>query len=584
MALRSRQLIDREEVVAANGVVATKHPLEAEAGIAILKAGGNAVDAAVAIGFLATVVEPMMVVAGGCGFMLYHDSASRQQWAVDFAPKAPAAARPDMFDIDDTPPTAGSLSPVVVKGDANVSGHLAAGVPGLVKALCTAHKRWGMLPLQQVMEPAIHWAENGYVANWFYIWSIAIEQKWFERFPESGKTFLPGGYVPDSYANAKIVQRDLADTYRKIARDGDTAFYRGEIAHAIEDDMRKNGGILTAADLAAYDVDIYKPAVINYRGYDVHIPTSPSGAWTIAQTLNILENFDITAMGHNSATHLHTFIESARHAFADRYYYIGDPAFVPSPFKGLTSKSYAAELARQIESGKAKLEASSMDEPWVTYVYDAKHDPWPHDGGQKPATPWAKMPLIGSRSHTTHFSVIDKDRNMVSITETAGENYGAKFTTPGTGILHADAMVWFNPVPGSANSIGPGKRPLCNMGTMIVTRSGEPVLAIGSPGGRKIMNCNTQVLSNVVDFGMTIQPAIAAPRIDTSGRITFYDDRIEQRTVERLAGMGHALEGTSEEHNPIGYEFAHPAGCQIDRDGFLRAGVDAARIAEARGY
>jgi gamma-glutamyltranspeptidase/glutathione hydrolase len=584
MSLRSVQHIDREEVAAPNAVVATQHPAEAEAGIAILKAGGNAIDAAVAIGFLATVVEPNNVVAGGCGFLLFHDNAKGEQWSIDFAPKAPKAARPDMFEIDDAPPSAGSLSPVVVKGEANVSGHLAAGVPGLVKALCTAHERWGKLPLQQVMEPAIHWAENGYACTWSKAWGIAMDQRWFERFPETGKAFLPGGYIPDQYTGAKIVQRDLAGTYRKIARDGWKAFYTGEIAHAIDEDMRKNGGILTAEDLAEYDVDVYKPVVVNYRGYDVHIPRAPSGAWTIAQTLNILENFDLGAMGHNSAQHLHTFIEAARHAFADRYYYIGDPDFVPSPFKGLLSKEYARELAKQVEPGRAKLEATTTDEPWVTYRYDSIHDPWPYDGGQRPSEPWSNRTPVGSRSHTTHFSVIDKDRNMVSVTETAAENYGAKFTTPGTGILHADAMVWFNPVPGAANSIAPNKHPMCNMGTMIVTRGGKPFMALGSPGGRKIMNCNTNVFSNVVDFGMTMQPAISAPRDATAGRITFSDGRLGQRTAERLAAMGHALEATSEENNANGWDYAHPAGVLVGDDGLLRGGVDAIRTAESRGY
>jgi gamma-glutamyltranspeptidase/glutathione hydrolase len=411
-----------------------------------------------------------------------------------------------------------------------------------------------------------------------------MDQRWFERFPESGKVFLPGGYVPDQYVPTKIVQRDLADTYSRVARDGWRAFYTGEIAHAIEEDMRANGGILTAEDLAEYEPKVYRPVVVNYRGYDVHIPAAPSGAWTIGQTLSILDNFDLGSMGHNSANHLHTFIEAARHAFADRYYYIGDPEFVPAPFRGLLSREYARELAKQIEPGRAKLEATKLDEPWVTYMYDPAHDPWPHDGGQPPERPWSKLSPETARSHTTHFSVIDRDRNMVSVTETAAENFGAKFTTPGTGILHADAMVWFNPIPGAANSIAPGKNPMCNMGTMLVTRGGKPFMALGSPGGRKIINCNTQVLSNVVDFGMSMQPAISEPRIDTSGRITYYDDRIDQRTAERLAAMGHALEATTEEHNAVGFDYAHPTAVLVGADGLLRGGVDAVRLAEARGY
>ncbi len=583
MSLRSRQRIDREEVVAANGVVATKHPIEAEAGIEILKAGGNAIDAAVAIGFLATVVEPMMVNAGGCGFLLHHDAATGKSTAVDFAPRAPAAARADMYRVLDKPAGPDTLAPAEVEGEANISGYLAVGVPGLVKALCTAHERWGKLPLAQVMEPAIHWAENGYQCSWFYAWSIAMDQRWFEKFPVSGAVFLPGGYIPDQYLGAKIVQRDLADTYRRIARDGAKAFYTGEIAHAIDEDMRKNGGILTAQDLADYDVDTYEPITITYRGYEVMIPKAPSGAWQIAETLNILENFDLTALGHNSAAHLHTFIESTRHAFADRYYYHGDQEFAAVPVKGLLSKEYGKQLAKLVEPERAKLDAVAPEEPWTTYAYNAIHDPWPHDGGQKPAEPWRKLTGEAARTHTTHFSIIDRDHNMVSVTETAAENFGAKITTPGTGIMHADAMVWFNPIPGSANSIAPNKRPLCNMGTMIVTKGGKPFMALGSPGGRRIMNCNTQVLQNVVDFGMSMQPAISAPRVDASGRVTFHDDRIDERAVERLKAMGHVLEPVSEEHNAVGFDLAHPTGVMVGEDGLLHGGVDAVRIAEARG-
>ena len=584
MSLRSRQLITRDEVVAQHGVVATRRPAEAEAGLAMLKAGGNAIDAAVAVGFVAVVVEPMMVGLAGCGFLMYHDAASAKSWTVDFAPKAPAAARAGMFEVLDRPASPNSLSPADVKDEANASGHLSVGVPGLVKGLLTAHQRWGGLPLPQVLEPAIHLAEHGWVCDWYTAYMIAADLKWFRRYPETAKIFAPGGYIPDQYTGAKIVNRDLAGVLRSIARDGAKAFYEGDIAHAIEDDMRANGGILTAEDLAAYDVDVYEPITVPYRGYEVHIPRAPTGSWTIGQTLNILENFDLGALGHNSAGHLHTLIEAARRAFADRYYHFGDPATVPVPLDGVLSKEYAASLASRIDPAQAGFEATVHPEPWQEYAYDARHDPWVFDPGDPPADPWQRRKPETAGSHTTHFSIIDADRNMVSVTETAAELWGAKIVTPGTGIIHADAMVWFNPIPGAANSIAPNKKPLCNMGTMLVTKGGKPFMALGAPGGRKIINCNLQVFSNVVDFGMSMQPAVSAPRIDASGKVTLVDDRIDDTTIERLRAKGHGLRVVDEAGIGFGGEFAKPTAVMVGDDGMLRGGVETFRTAEALGW
>jgi gamma-glutamyltranspeptidase/glutathione hydrolase len=580
--MRSRQHISRDEVLAPNGVVAARRSAEAEAGLAMLQAGGNAIDAAVAVGFLATVVEPMMVGLAGCGFLLYHEAASGKNWCVDFAPRAPAAARPDMFEVLDVPAGPRSLAPAEVKDGANASGHRSAGVPGLVAGLCEAHRRWGWLPLPQVLEPAIHYAEQGWVCDWYTGYMIAADLKWFRRYPDAAKIFAPGGYVPDPYTNAKITNRDLGAVFRRIARDGPRAFYEGEVAHAIAEDMRANGGILTAKDLAAYEAEVYEPLSVVYRGHEVHFPRSSSGSWTIAQALNILERFDLGAMGHNSSDHLHTLVEAARQAFADRYYHLGDPAFVPVPLDGLLSHEYAASLAAEIAPARTVFEDTG-EEPWQAFAYRALHDPWRFDSGRR-AQPWRRAASEAASTSTTHTSIVDRERNLVSLTETAAELWGAKFVTPGTGIVHADAMVWFNPLPGAANSIAPGKRPLCNMGPLLVTRGGKPFLALGSPGGRKIMNCNLQVLSNVVDFGMSIQPAVSAPRIDASGRVTLYDDRIEEATAARLAAKGHRLRAVEEANIGFGGEFAKPVAVVVGDDGLLRGGVEAFRMAEACGY
>lgn len=584
MSLRSRQHIWREQVAAPNGVVSARRTASAEAGIEMLRAGGNAIDAAVAVGFVSCVLEPMMTALGGCGFLMFHEAAPGKSYVVDFGPKAPAAARPDMFEVLDRPASPMSLSPADVRDEANASGHLAAGVPGLVKGLCTAHERWGKLPLAQVMEPAIHWAEHGFVCDWYTGYMIAADLQWFRRYPAATSIYAPGGYVPDPYTGQKIVQRDMADTMRRIAREGATAFYEGEIAHAIGDDMRANGGILTAADLAAYDVEVYEPLTVPYRGYEVQVPRAPTGSWTIAETLRILEHFDISASGHNSAEHLHTLIEAARLAFADRYYHFGDPAFVSVPLEGVLSDGYARELAGRIDPSRSGFDRDARLEPWQAFAYEARHDPWRFDSGERPGAPWTRPEAGRDRDHTTHFSIVDADRNMVSVTETAAELWGAKFVTPGTGVLHADSMVWFNPLPGAANSIAPGKRPLCNMGTMLVLKDGRPFMALGSPGGRKIINCNLQVFSNVVDFGMEMQEAVGAPRIDASTRVTLYDDRIDPGTVARLETRGHVLRAVPEVNPGFGGEFAKPTAVRVGDDGLLYGGVEAFRPAQSIGW
>ena len=583
MSLRSRQLISREEVIVANAIVAAGHPLEAEVGIDILKAGGNAVDAAVAVGFLAVVVEPVMTVLGSCGFLLYMDGASGESWCIDFAPRAPERSRPDMFRVLDEPAVATTLGSALVENDANASGHLSVGVPGLVKGLCRAHAQWGRLPFSQVIEPAIHCAEAGCVCDWYTAYCIASDLRWFQRYPESGKTFLPGGQIPDQRVPAKIVQRELADTLRRISREADRDFYQGEIAHAIADDMTENGGILTAEDLKAYDVDVYRPPSITYRGYEILFPAAPCGVWTIAQTLNLLECSNLGGFEHNGPEHLQILIEASRHAFVDRYYYLGDPDHVACPLKGILSKGYARELHGKIARMTAELGRGAAAEPWVTFAGSPLHDPWGHDGGRKPPQPWGISVPPASAGHTTHCSIVDKDRNLVSLTQTAGEHFGAKFTTPGTGIMHADAMVWFNPHPGTANSVGPRKRPLCNMGTLLVRKDERPFMALGASGGRRIIGCLVQIISNVVDFGMSMQSAISAPRIDASGRVTLYNDRIEPKAIARLCAMGHALQGVSEEYYPVIWEFGRAAGVLVSEDGLLRGGVEATARAEARG-
>ncbi len=579
MTQRGRKIIDREEVIADQGVVATKHPLESEAGIAILKAGGNAVDAAVAIGFMSVVVEPWMVTLGGVGFMQFHDSASGNTWTVDYLGRVPKAGRPDMFPWREAPGNA--LSTYEVEGDANVTGYQSATVPGLPAGLCEAHRRWGKLPLQAVMEPAIDRASEGTPSDPDLVNHVATEVHNIPRFPATASVFLPDGRVPEK--GTPVKQPDLAGTLRRIAKDGPAAFYTGEIAEAIEGDMRANGGLVTREDLRDFAPIVNPSLAVNYRGTEIRMGACPNGFWTGAQILNILRHFDQAAAGHNSAAALHAYIEAARHALADRYYYLTDPDFEPVPLEGMLSPEYAKQLAALVAPDRSA-HGEGGDVPAIHFALEAMHNPWEFDrSGQTPKS-WSGTSAEPAGAHTTSFAVIDRDRDVVVCTQTTGETFGSKVTTPGTGILWNDMMALFSPRPGTANSIAPWKRTLTSTSPVIALRDGKPWFAAGAPGGRRIMNSVQQVVLNVVDFGMSIQPAISAPRVDVSTENTYYDDRLDPDVVDRLTAMGHKMVAVNEEYNPFGWEFANPTGVMVDGQGRLRGGADPFRLAEARGF
>ena len=374
----------------------------------------------------------------------------------------------------------------------------------------------------------------------------------------------------------------MADTLERIGRDGKDALYRGEIAAAIDEEMKRNGGILSSRDLAEYDAEVLDPVRSSYRGYELIGSPVPAGTLTVLQTLNILENFDLPRLAHNSPEHLHLYTEAARHSFADRYSFLGDPDFEPVPLDGIMSREYAREVATSIDREAAKLEAERDLQPWVAYADNPLHDPWRYDPNPRPehASP-ASPPSDGDC--TTHFSIIDKDRNMVACTQTAVGAFGSSVVVPGTGVLLTNGMVIFNPMPGTANSIAGFKRGLNNMTPVLVLRDGQPFLTVGAPGGRRIICRIAQVISNVVDFGMSMQEAITAPSVDAAERETFVDHRIDPQTVDALARMGHNVEVVPEPFTGGG--FARPRGVMIDpTTGLLHAGVHPFGPDEARGY
>ncbi|MCE2456508.1 MAG: gamma-glutamyltransferase [Dehalococcoidia bacterium] len=578
MNTRSIWRPDKDEVVVEHGAVATAHPIAAQVGVDILKSGGNAVDAAVATGFCLNVIEPWNSSIAGHGQMIVHMSAEGRSVAIDYGHRAPKAATAAMFRV--TGQTVVGNGIYDVEDGANAVGHQSVGVPGVTAGMCRAHEMFGVLSLEQVLEPAIHYAREGFEVDPTACLMIARAMPNLVRFGEAASIFLSDGFPPPP--GERIVQRDLADTLERIGREGKDALHRGEIAAAIDEEMRRNGGVLSAKDLAEYKAQVLEPVGVTYRGYELLGSPAPAGTITSLQTLRILESFDLSVLTHGSPEHLHLFTEAARHAFADRYSFVGDPDFGPVPLNGILSRKYGSEIALTIDREVAKLEDERELQPWVSNLDGPLHDPWRYDPQPKPEQAvMASPPSEGDC--TTHFSVIDRDRNMVACTQTAVGGFGSGVVVPGTGVLLTNGVIVFNPMPGAANSIAGYKRGLNNMTPVLALRDGSPFFSVGAPGGRRIMCRIAHVISNVIDFGMSMQEAITAPSVDAAERETFVDHRIDPKTVEMLAEMGHNVEVVPERFTEWG--FSRPRGVMVNPDsGYLHAGVQPTGTDEARGY
>ena len=582
MALVSTPLFGKEEVVASNGVVTAMQPEAAEAGLAILKAGGNAVDAAVCIAFCNVVLEPDMATIAGLGYMLVHMAAEGRTYAIDFNSRAPRKARPDMYDVIG-PSTAGGFQTFEVRGDANNVGPLSVSIPATCAGLCESHRRFGTLPLEQVLEPAAALASDGFEVSWHGALTAANNFEKWSKDPYLASMWLPGGRPPVSRAKPadRVVQKDLGRLLANIGRNGPDALYKGEVASAIEEFVTGGGGLLTAQDLADYAPTVSDPMSASFNGHEIKVVPTPSGGITNLQTFNILDSFDLLSMRHNSAQYLHTFIEAARHAFADRYRYLADWERAQVPLDGMLSHEYANYIAGQMSRERAETGAELEEEPWIHYLDRAVHDPWRFQNGARPVHASEAVAMDSNDEDTTHLNVVDRDRNVVSCTHTAGMREG--LFPSGTGVYLAGGMGWFVAKPGYPNSVDGWKRPMNNMSPLIAFRDGRPVLSQGAPGARRIMNRGVQVVANVLVFGMAPQKAVGQPVVDASSMATVVDDRINSAVIEELREMGHSMEPVTED--PGSWNFARPTAIQIDYEsGLLRAGVDPFRAAMAMGY
>jgi gamma-glutamyltranspeptidase/glutathione hydrolase len=498
---------------AEHGMVVTAHQLATKVGIDVLQRGGNAVDAAVAVGYALAVVYPAAGNLGGGGFMTIQFADGRKTF-IDFREKAPLAATPDMY-LD--------ASGNVVRG-ASTEGHLAVGVPGTVAGLEYAREQYGTRPRATLIAPAISFAKRGFVLDQGDAALLDAAGADFNDDAATAAIFLNRG--KPFKAGERLVQQDLATTLHLISERGPDAFYQGPIGEAIAASSAAGKGIITRADLRQYKVRELAPIECDYRGYHiVSAPPPSSGGVVICEILNVLEGYPLKRLGFRSAQSVHYQIEAMRRAFVDRNSYLGDPDFVKNPLDRLLDKAYAAKIRAAIDPSKAALSR------------DLKPGVPSHEG-----------------INTTHYSIVDNQGNAVSVTYTLNNLFGARVTAEGTGILLNDEMDDFTVkagvpnlyglVQGNANAIAPGKRPLSSMSPTIVSRDGKPVMVIGASGGSRIITVVVHCLLNVIDYGMSIQEAIDAPR--------FHQQWLPETTsVENLAlspatrnvlvGMGHKL-------------------------------------------
>lgn len=574
MSSRSVWRVSKDEAIAERGMVSAKHPLGTEVGLSVLQNGGNAVDAAVTMAFTLGVVEPQSSGIGGGGMMVIHEAASGRNIVIDYAMDAPLAAGPDTYELDEG---IGAISYGwhKVKNDANVWGYRAASVPGAVRGLALALERYGTISLAEALAPAIQFAAEGVDVPWQLALQIAANMRTLGRFPASAEVFLPSGFPLRAWGKGRpadrLVQPDLARTLRLIAAQGPDAFYEGEIATTIARAMRAHDGLITEEDLSRYQPTVTEGGLASeYRGWQLIGVPGACGAITVQQGLKILEGFGLSARGFGSVESLHLQIEAFRHAFADRYRYVADPKQEAVPWQGLLSDGYAREVRNRIDPARA----AATIQPG---------DPWRFEN--RPAgSPLPASVLAGTnQSSTTTLATVDADRNVVSLTQTLVNAFGSAVIPPGTGVLLNDAMAWFDPEPGKPNSAAPGKRGVNNMAPTLVLKDGRPVFAVGAVGGRTIIQAVAQVIMNVLDHGMGIQDAIAAPRIECSGPDTLIDSRFPEPIVANLRTMGHQLEVVEESVHA--YHLATPVGILIDAEtGQLHGGVDQLRLGEAAGY
>ena len=576
--IRSTMAVTKLTPRAARGMVVAEHPIGAEVGAGILARGGNAVDAAVATAFAMPVVEPFMSSLAGGGSFLVHMERRGETVAIDANVEAPAGCHEGCYPLTDGVGQ-GLFTWRRVVDDANIYGPRSVAVPGSVAGLCLALERYGTMNLADVLAPAIALAEDGFPVDWYVSFTTSVYCREIAQFPETARTYLRDGHyvlrppgMSDSAIDGDVLrQPDLGQSLRLIAKDGPAAFYRGAIAQAIDEEMRRTGGFLTRDDLAGYAPRVSSPLLGAYRGVDLAFVPGATGGVTALEILNLLGAFPGARVGYATTSGLHLRAEAVRRAFEDRFRFLGDALRVSAPWNGLTSSGYAAVLARGMKPAGPRSEVAPPD-PWAFEAASGS--------AARGRAPRGAARRGDTADCTTHICAIDRQRNMVSFTNTAVSLFGSRMVAPGTGILLQNGMIWFDPEPGHANSVAPGKRPLVNMVPVLAFRRGEPLFALGAPGGRKIVSAIPQVAANMIDGKASPQAAIEAPRVHTEGGELYVDDRVGEASLAALRRMKHAVVPRRVAFGT--FYFARPIAIRIGRQG-LEAGLDPLSAAAAAG-
>ena len=522
----------RPTIVAQHGMVAAGHPLAAEAGMRILKAGGNAIDAAMATWAVQGEVEPGMTGLGADMFVLYYNAKTQQVTFINGTGFAPHAATIDLYKG---------------KGGIPEDGPLTIAVPGAVAGATYAVQKFGTKPLSEIFAPAIEIAEQGYPITEALAQGLKSGRDKLAKFPSSTKIWFKDG-KPLEMGDI-LVNKDLARTLRAIAAQGPEPFYRGEIAKNTAAFMKSSGGLITEADLAGMQAFEDTPVRTNYRGIDVFECPPNSQGFVMLEALNILEGFDLKAMGHNSAPYLHAVTEALKLSFADRNKYVGDPKFVPNiPMKTLLSKEYAAARRAQIDPNRAIAGEPAPGDPFRgTSQANAYAAPQPSPADVKPFDPDAILNL------TTYLAVVDKDHNMVSVTSSLLSGFGSGMVVEGGGFFMNDRMKYFYLDPADVNSLQPGKRVRQTINPALALKDGKPYVVFGTPGADTQPQTQLQFFLNVAEFGMTVQQALEQPSvISNSFRDSYYPHAVlgklltpkmlPQNVRDGLAAKGHQLD------------------------------------------
>lgn len=546
--------------------------------------GGNAVDAAVAAALVAGVAEPAETTLAGGGFMLSHDPRSGP-CSVEFGPRAPLAAHPTMFDIDPQADSGGVVCITDTVGQRNLNGALASGVPRTLLGLLTAQENLGKLSRRDVMQPAIDLAHDGFQADSWFVTSVLADLHRLRTDPAASEAFLEDGLPKGGTGGsalglaggprARVRQPRLGATLDEVALGGLRTLIDGDIATRLIASSTERGGLLSAADLAAAGPEIRRPAGLDFRDSTVYVPGAPCGGRTLLQILAIWSALHARGTtGRETPEHAKSLALTIRHAFADRYHWLGDPDHVVAPEAEVVSESYAAELAELCRRG-VDVDGWHTGLPWAVFAGRAAHEPWGADDDAAPH--WSPLLATTPTSGTTHISAAGADGHVVSITHTAAHHFGSGVMCPRTGLLFDAAMAWFNAAPGAANSIAAGKRPQANMCPALVIRPDGRAVAVGASGGRRIISAIAQVVINLIDGDDDIATALDRPRLDASGPVVELDDR-RDHDLDAMGALGAKLIPTM--NDPYVMDLARPNAAASTSGGQTASAISSQNYSE----